>query len=58
MTLTIDLSPEVEAWLREEATSQGQSVEDYASEEFSAWLRRTLRQPNADDLEPTLTHTS
>jgi plasmid stability protein len=49
MTITIDLPPDVEAWLRAEAARRGMSVEDYAI----SIIREALGMDNApsDKLE-------
>ena len=49
MTLTVDISPEAEARLAQDATKRGQDTVTYARESFEIWLRLSASEPDTDE---------
>lgn len=49
MTLTIDISPEEEARLRQEAAQRGQATDEYAHESFRIWLSLAAANPGTEE---------
>ncbi len=49
MTLTIDISPEAEARLEQDATKRGQDPIEYARKSFEIWLNLSTIEPESDE---------
>lgn len=48
MTMTIDISPQEEARLKEEAAQRGQATDEYIRESFQIWLSLTAPDTEED----------
>ena len=48
MTMTIDISPQEEARLKEEAARRGQAADEYIRESFQTWLSLTTPETEED----------
>lgn len=48
MTLTIDISPETETQLLQEATRHGQNPEEFARAAFEDWLYLLAQKPDTE----------
>ena len=49
MTVTIDISPEVQARLGAEAARQGMDTEQYIRESSQTWLSLTIKDPDMEE---------
>lgn len=50
MTMTIDISPETEAYLEREAARQGRELADYTRQSFEIWLRLSAEPESEETL--------
>jgi len=47
--MTIDISPEVKAWLEAESASRGQDPDEYVRESFQTWLSLAVPEPDTEE---------